>query len=299
VAYCQDFWRRVVPDAYPSPRRPDVLIARRLTHGGRVSTNLGPRLHRPTLELVEGLCSDPLVDVILLKGSASLGIDYAGMDDDLEIVLNRAHPAAIGDFRRLALVCPGQGKGGIVCDATLTTSAALERRTHVDVDSERWPYEQARVLYALSTTTVSCVRALASMSSTFRDARLRHGYVDIQLAIYRGRQCQRDGRALERSVLAMRGAKALARTLFAIEWRWVPLDHWLSTSLLTLLDPSNCVSCLEHTIMQCSIEPLAVASDRLDSFLPSLLPSHVWSRDNLAQLAKSGGRRERLRHGLC
>ena len=54
--------------------------------------------------------------------------------------------------------------------------------------------------------------------------------------------------AAARQIVA-RGAKALARIVFALEWRWVPLDHWLEPELRTLSDPTGAGSQLVAALL--------------------------------------------------
>ena len=68
-------------------------------------------------------------------------------------------------------------------------------------------------------------------------------------------------------MLLARGVKALTRILFALEWRWTPLDHWLEAELHTLQDPARVGSDLVSALTMGQPEPLIDALDRLEDTL--------------------------------
>jgi hypothetical protein len=95
-------------------------------------------------------------------------------------------------------------------------------------------------------------------------------------------------------MLAVRGARALIRLAFAIEWRWVPLDHWLEPELRTLTDKAGVVphilaalTTVDATHVEAGLaaleESLAAAgvpgpAGRGDLFMELIHPSNVAER---------------------
>ena len=65
-------------------------------------------------------------------------------------------------------------------------------------------------------------------------------------------------------LLVARGARALARIVFALEGRWVPLDHWLEPELATLTDPASVVPMLLAALREGNPKPLEEALSRLE-----------------------------------
>jgi hypothetical protein len=258
-------------------------------------------LHEPTIALVDALSGCADVDAVLLRGSVSLGVDSEGSDDDLEVVLAASRGDVHGrEPRRLALVWPRSGKGGIVCDAFLTTSSELAERSTSALDVDRWPYRHARFLHAKDPSVRRAVDRVASMPGGFRTARLRHGVADIAFACERARTCARRGQEVERRLIVTRGARALARVVFALEWQWVPLDQWFTYGLSRLSDPADCAALCREAIEGASIDPLDEAADRLRAHLSRTEPSNGWTQSELLSLIRRpAGRRERAVHGLC
>src|SRR4030095_10430322 len=80
-------------------------------------------------------------------------------------------------------------------------------------------------------------RAAALMTPEFRAARLAHGTIDAWVSMHRAAKTLERGFPAAGTLLVARSAKALTRVLFALESRWVPLDHWLEPELETLADP--------------------------------------------------------------
>ncbi|MNT55348.1 hypothetical protein D3C72_1925770 [compost metagenome] len=87
------------------------------------------------------------------------------------------------------------------------------------------------------------------------------------LAIGRARKADLRGFEVSTRTLIARGAKALSRALFALEGRWVPLDHWLEAELRTLTDSAQAVPLLTEAILSGRHEPLAEALERLQAQL--------------------------------
>lgn len=301
VNTCQEFWRSVVPDAYRPQARPSLLFARRPTSGRRSATRFGVPLHDPTIGLVDALSNCAAVDAVLLRGSVALGMYDDASDDDLEIVLSASCGGVDGHTeRRLALVWPKSGKGGIVCDAFLTTADELVTRATSALDVDRWPYRQVKILHVRQPAVLHLLERVASMPRSFRTARLRHGVVDMTFACERGRRCARRGQDVERILLVARGARALNRVLFALEWQWVPLDHWLTFGLSRLSDPADCAAFCREAIETGSIDPLHEATERLRVYLSRTGEPSGWTHNELLSvIRRPDGHRERAIHGLC
>ena len=72
-----------------------------------------------------------------------------------------------------------------------------------------------------------------------------------------------------RGEIVDRGAKALSNLLFALEWRWVPMDHWLENELRTLEDPTHAGSLVVEALKIGSPAPLREALNGLEDRLAS------------------------------
>jgi hypothetical protein len=107
------------------------------------------------------------------------------------------------------------------------------------MDLDHWPYERARVLFDRHGDVAPAVAAAGRMDPGFRVARLRHGVLDTWIAMRRARKSRDRRYPVAVRALVARGCRALARVVFALEHRWVPLDHWLEAELRTLADPSG------------------------------------------------------------
>jgi hypothetical protein len=138
------------------------------------------------------------------------------------------------------------------------------------------------------------------MDPEFRELRIRHGLLDVILAADRARTCEARGQVVESRLILGRGTRALSRVLFALEWRWVPLDQWLTFGLSTLQDQANCTRLVVDVLEELSWRPLLEAERRLRAVLPDVLPSLGWDRQSLwSALRGSGAREQRSTHGLC
>jgi hypothetical protein len=193
--------------------------------------------------------SQPEVLGVLLVGSRSRGHPDALSDDDLEVILTddvaaRLSPAQCSDV----LIEGERPNRRIIYDAQYLGISALSAKEHSTFDLDHWPYEQARVLYDRDGQLDDVVSRLARMDPDFRSKRLRHATIDAAVPIYRVEKCLKRGQTASAKLLVVRGARALARLAFALEWRWVPLDHWLEPELRTLRD--------EHGVARCIVDAL-------------------------------------------
>ena len=230
--------------------------------------SLPETLHPRTRERVTAWAADPDVVGVVWVGSKSRGHGDRHSDDDLEVLLDAAA------FARLAPVDsyemerdPEADPPRLIYDAQLTTLAVLGAKAGSPRDLDHWPYERAPVLLDRDGGVTAAVRAAAAMDAAFRLARIRHGALDALIAIARARKTDLRGFQGARCMLVARGAKALSRVLFALEGRWVPLDHWLEPELRSLADPDAAGPLLVEALVTGRWEPLQRALDQLKARL--------------------------------
>jgi hypothetical protein len=206
----------------------------------------------------------PEVLGVLLVGSKSRGHGDPLSDDDLEVLLTgeaftRLGPEECGDAKIV-----GEGdERRIIYDAQYLPLGDLERKAGSTFDLDHWPYERARVLFDRDGRTQRAVTAAGAMSEEFRAARLRHGALDGWIAFQRAKKTVKRTGAGPVRLLVDRGVRALSRVLFALEGRWVPLDHWYEAELRTLRDPAGVGPRLLETLATARPEALGQALDSL------------------------------------
>lgn len=262
-------------------------------------TNLA--FHPTTRARLATWMQDPAVLGIVLVGSRSRGHGDERSDDDLEVVLADAAYAALAPTD-CAVYAPVEGAmpPRLAYDAQLVGLGALEAKAASTLDLDHWPYERAPIIFDRDGTVSRAVAAASAMPEAFRQARLLHGAVDVWLAVYRAEKTLSRGyEAAGRAVIA-RGAKALARVLFALEHRWVPLDHWLEAELATLEDPAGAAPCLRRALVEAAPEALSTALDRLQPQLTALgfPPPGPARRELFLTLIHPSRSAERHLHGL-
>ncbi len=197
--------------------------------------DVAQRIFPQTAARLEGWKSRAEVAGVVLVGSKSRGYGDRLSDDDLEVILDdeahaRLSPTGCADY-----LIEGEGEARkVIYDAQYVPLGELEGKARSARDLDHWPYESAPVLYDRDGRVATAVAAAARMDAGFRRARLLHATVDAGVALRRAAKTK--GRGMEGAALLLlaRGAKALTRLLFALEWRWVPLDHWLEPELGTL-----------------------------------------------------------------
>ena len=87
--------------------------------------------------------------------------------------------------------------------------------------------------------------------------------------------------------------------IFALEWRWVPLDHWWEAELRTLDDPDRVGPLLVEALVESRPEPLQMALARLEDRLYSEgVPRPSGRRDLFLELIHPSRAEERAIHGL-
>ena len=297
---CQGIWTQVAPSASDEGARlslavdPGRAIGRQRAAGGLL-------LFPATIELIAALTRADGVNAVMVRGSASFHLADNKSDDDVVVVVV-PRPGVPFELRprRLVLTVPGGPGTRVVCDTTVQSVASLQRLRQSTSDTDRWPFEQARIIHARDRRAASAVAQLASMNAAFRSLRIRHGLLDVVLAANRARTCEARGQVVESRLILSRGARALSRVLFALEWRWVPLDQWLTFGLSTLHDRADCSQLVADVLQELSWRPLLEAERRLRPVLQELLPSQVWDRPSLwSVLREPGAREQRYTHGLC
>ncbi|MFN3431874.1 MAG: hypothetical protein ACK46X_18230, partial [Candidatus Sericytochromatia bacterium] len=237
---------------------------------------------------------------VVWGGSPRRGHGDAMSDDDLEVLLT---PEA---FARLAPVDsydmerdPDADPPKLIYDAQLTSLAVLQSKAASSRDLDHWPYERSPILFDRDGAVTAAVRAAAVMAPAFRQARLLHGALDTTLAIGRARKTGMRGFPAATAMLVARGAKALSRVIFALEDRWVPLDHWLEPELGTLADPVGAAPRLIQALVETRHEPLQAALERLQPQLEAIgFPPAAQRATFFSEIMHADRAAERAVHGL-
>jgi hypothetical protein len=233
-------------------------------------------------------------------GSKSRGHGDALSDDDLEVVLTPEAHALLSPTQCIEYSFEGGPEARrLIYDAQYISLPHLAARRHSSQDLDRWPYERAAVLFDRDGRTAEAVRAAGAMSEDFRRARLRHATVDAGIAAKRAAKTLRRGMEGASRLLVARGAKALARVVFALEGRWVPLDHWLEAELKTLTDEARAGGDLIAALREGSPEPLTRALARLeDRLFDEGVPRAASRAELFFELIHPSRAGERAAHGL-
>jgi hypothetical protein len=212
--------------------------------------------------------TDPDVRGVVLVGSRSRGHADDLSDDDLEVLLTeeafaRRTPVECGEY-----AFDGEGAARhLIYDAQYTTLADLQAKAASPHDLARWPYERAHVLFDRDGQVAQAVAAAGRMDATFRHARLQLATIDAWVAPRRAAKTLRRGAEGAGRLIVARGAKALSRVVFALEWRWVPLDHWLEAELRMLDDPTGAGPQLVAALREGDPAPLESALGGLEERL--------------------------------
>ncbi|HJQ68540.1 MAG TPA: hypothetical protein VKA70_06195 [Blastocatellia bacterium] len=221
-----------------------------------------------TAERVKELALRPEVLGVIVVGSKSAGHADHLSDDDMEVILTEEAHALLSPAQcSEVLYAPEGDVRRIIYDAYYEPLSALAHKANSPRDLEHWPYERARVLFDRDGRVSEAVAAARVMTPEFRRARLLHATVDAWVA---GRRAEKTfGRGAEAAahLVIARGAKALSRILFALEWRWVPLDHWLEPELKTLDDAEGAGRLLVDALKGGAAQPLKEAVDALEDRL--------------------------------
>ncbi len=205
---------------------------------------------------------------VLLVGSKSRAHNDALSDDDLEILLTDAAFAQRTPSECAEFAFEGEEDAKkLIYDAQYTTLTALQQKLPSPLDLDHWPYERARILFDRNGHVAPVVEALGHMDAEFRHARLLYSTINTSIAINRATKTLKRGYKEAGRLVVARGVRALSRLLFALEWRWVPLDHWLEPELQTLDDPTEAGLLLIEALKTDNPEPLRTALNNLEEWL--------------------------------
>jgi predicted nucleotidyltransferase len=248
-----------------------------------------------TTERVARWAEQPEVLGVLLVGSRSRGHADALSDDDLEVLLSSEAHARLSPAECIDLLIAGEGETRkLIYDAQYTTLEDLQRKATSPIDLDRWPYERAKVLFDRDGSVAAAVEAAGRMDPDFRHMRLLHATIDAWIAPRRAAKTLKRGFEGASRLLVARGARAMCRLLFALDWRWVPLDHWLEAELTTLRDPEQVgpliiqalttgdpaliTEGLDRLEERLAVEGVPRPKDRANLFFELIHPSHTEER---------------------
>ncbi len=253
-----------------------------------------------TVARLEEWKANPDVLGVLLVGSKSHEHGDELSDDDLEILLTdeayaRFAPAEVGEFLFEGEVPDKR----LIYDAEYLSLSAVEQRVDSHHDLDRWPYQRTRILFDRDGRTTAAVKAVGEMSAEFRRLRLIHATLDAGIAGRRSQKTLKRGMEGSGRLVLARGAKALSRILFALEWRWVPLDHWLEAELKTLEDPAQVGPLLIQAVVETRPELLIEGLKRLeDRLFEEGVPRPAGRVDLFYEVIHPTRAEERAIHGL-
>ena len=201
---------------------------------------------------------------VLLVGSKANGHQDVHSDDDLEVLVTDLAFARLIPERCSDVRIEGEGdQRRMIYDAQLLPLSDLKRKAGSSFDLDHWPYERAQVLFDRDGSVRRHVEAAGEMPADFRAARLSHAALDAWIAVRRSEKTVKRDAPLALRLLAGRGIRALARLVFALEWRWIPLDHWFDAELGTLDDDAGIRPHLIEAIATTSVEPVRAALEAL------------------------------------
>jgi hypothetical protein len=236
---------------------------------------------------------------VLLVGSKSRGYGDGLSDDDLEVVLTDEACAKIAPTDCHDLVFEGEGEGRrLIWDAQYLALGALQAKSSSHIDLDHWPYESVGILFDRDGRVSQAAEAAARMSPEFRRKRLQHGTIDAAFPPFRAKKTFKRGWDAAGRALVARGAKALCRVLFALEWRWVPLDHWLEKELASLEDPTQAGPEILRALRDMDPDPLIEALRGLEARYTEEIPRRESWNDVFLELIHPSRFEERSRHGL-
>ena len=264
-------------------------------------TRRGEHLIFPeTAERVRGWREDPAVLGVLLVGSKSHEHHDDLSDDDLEVVLSDNAYSRLNPVDCIEVYVQGEGaQRKLIYDAQFVSFPQISAKATSPFDLDHWPYERARVLFDRGGRLLPLVEKLAQLEPEFRRQRLTHATIDAWIAIYRAEKTARRGEAASARVLRVRSARAVARLLFALESRWVPLDHWLAAELKTLPARNGAAAMLVRGLEEDDVSLLKTVLDSLeDDLFAEGVPRPVGRRDLFLELIHPTRSAERAVHGL-
>lgn len=242
----------------------------------------------------------PEVLGVLLVGSKSRGHADERSDDDLEVLLTEEAFAGIAPADCCDVKVVGEGKDRrMIYDAQLTTLEDIRRKASSHFDLDRWPYEKAKILFDRTGDVAPAVARAGRMDPEFRRLRLLHATIDAVFVPYRAKKTRARGAEGAVRILIAQGAMALARLIFALEYRWVPLLHWLEAELRTLEDPDGAGPLLIDALANARPEALSEALERLeDRLFEAGVPRRAGLNALFFELIHPARVAERAIHGL-
>jgi len=243
---------------------------------------------------------DPSVLGVLLVGSKSHEHHDDLSDDDLEVVLREEAYAKLRPADGIEILATGEGsQRKLLYDAQFVSMVQFSSRVTSPLDLDHWPYERARVLFDREGDLLPLVESLGKMNPEFRQLRLTHATIDAWIAVYRAQKTAKRGQAASSRLLVSRAARALTRLLFALESRWVPLDHWWAAELHTLRTNPDAVELLIAGLDENDPAKLSSALELLEQALAAEgVPGPAGRRDLFLELVHASRAEERAIHGL-
>jgi hypothetical protein len=253
-----------------------------------------------TRERLERWKLDDDVLGVLLVGSKSRGHGDRRSDDDLEVLLTDRAFARFTPAACCELLQVGEGADRrLIYDAQITSLADIERKADSPLDLDRWPYEKAGILFDRTGAVTAAVKRAGRMDEEFRRLRLLHATVDTWVAPYRAKKTRDRGFEGAARLLVAQGVQALARIVFALEHRWVPLYHWLEAELATLEDRAGCTPLLIDALVHARAEAIEEALAKLEDPLHEAgVPRPAGRHDLFFELIHPARAAERAIHGL-
>ncbi len=254
-----------------------------------------------TLERIEEWKSDPRVLGVLQVGSRSRGHGDDISDDDLEVVMTDEAGSGLGPVDSIEVrLAPDVQPPRALFEAQFLPLAEFARKAASVHDVDHWPYERAPIWFDRDGRVTEAVKRCALMDPAFRAARLRNGTLDALIALRRADKTARRGHEVAVRLLLSKAARALARVVFALEWRWVPLDHWFEHEVRTLQDRAGAGPLLLDGIRTGEREAFEQCLARLENALePEGIPRDIAGRRALIfDLLHPSKRAERDIHGI-
>ncbi|MEO5950873.1 MAG: DUF4037 domain-containing protein [Chloroflexia bacterium] len=257
-------------------------------------------LFEQTRERVDQWAEDLNVLGVMLVGSKSRGHGDELSDDDLEVILTEGAAAPIRPADCSDVLIVGEGTGRkMIYDAQYMGIDGLRAKESSVYDLDHWPYESSPILFDRDGLLANLVPRLAAMPADFRHKRLMHSTIDAWIPPYRMSKCLKRGQTAAARLLAARGARALIRLVFALEWRWVPLDHWLQKDMATLKDPARVVPLILEALETGEAKPLVDGLAALEEQLMAEgVPGPKGRGDLFMELIHPSNVVERAVHGL-
>jgi len=244
--------------------------------------------------------AQPEVLSVLLVGSKSQGHADELSDDDLEVLLTheafkKRKPDECSEF----LIEEVGEQRKVIYDTQYVSLTSLEHKLFSSSDLDHWPYERAQILFDRNGSVTPLVESLGRMSPDFRRKRLQHSTIDAWIAAARAKKALLRGFEAASRLTVARGIKALSRVLFALEWRWVPLDHWLDKELQTLNDPTHATPLLIEALKTGNPDLIDQALTGLEGILAAEgIPGPAGRHALFFELVHPERSKERAVHGL-